>query len=236
MRTGARWLGLAALAGVLAGCAAVGLGDAGTVYSCGSISVPLDVLEGGRPATDLNASHRAALRQVTADLTMDVRDLSEWLIVTASGRRLVILGPSQDDHVSDGSPLHSVVAADRGEEGWQLDLAGACELGLALDGLGNADVRLDPDAPPPSGDATELHLLVTERACASGKSAEGRIRVVSHRYSDDQLQIAVGVEPRAGDQECPGNPETPFVLRLEEPLGDRTVVDATTYPTTELEP
>lgn len=229
-------LGVVALAVVLAGCSAVGLGDAAPAYSCGSISVPLDVLEGGRPATELDATHRAALRQVTADLTMEIGDLSEWRIVTANGRRIVILGPPQDDHIGDGSPVNSVVAADRGDDGWQLDLAGACELGLDLDGLGNADVRLDSGAPPPTEDATELHLLVTERACASGKSAEGRIRVVSQRYTADELQIAIGVEPRPGDQECPGNPETPFTVHLEEPLGDRVIADATTYPPTKLEP
>lgn len=236
MRTGVREVGAAALAVALAGCAAVGLGGAGPVYRCGAISVPLDVLENGRPATDLDAAQRAGLRQVTADLTMDVGDLAGWRIVTASGRRVVILGPPQADHVGDGSPVNSVVAADRGDGGWQLDVAGACELGLELDGLGNADVRLDPGAPAPTADATELHLLVTERACAGGESAEGRVRVVSQRHTDDELQIAVGVEPRAGDQECPGNPETPFTLRLEEPLGDRTVSDATTYPTSDIGP
>ena len=82
----------------------------------------------------------------------------------------------------------------------------------------NWDLAFEPD---PS--ASELHLLVQEQACASGRSAEGRIdvRVVT---TDDTIGLNVRVRPLGGDQECPGNPNTPFVLALPEPVGQRRIV------------
>jgi hypothetical protein len=68
----------------------------------------------------------------------------------------------------------------------------------------------------------EVPIVVDEVACASGRSAEGRI-VVEVVYGSDAIDIAVGVRPLGGDQECPSNPDTPFTVELSEPLGDRTI-------------
>lgn len=40
------------------------------------------------------------------------------------------------------------------------------------------------------------------------------------------MLIELGVERLTGDQTCPGNPEREFTLELEEPIGDRDLVDA----------
>lgn len=68
----------------------------------------------------------------------------------------------------------------------------------------------------------EVPIVVNEVGCASGRSAEGRI-VVEVAYGSDAIDIAVGVRPLGGDQECPSNPDTPFTVELTEPLGDRTI-------------
>ncbi len=47
--------------------------------------------------------------------------------------------------------------------------------------LGAADWWLDTHEPAPDAASTELQLLVLERACASGSSAEGRIADPAHR-------------------------------------------------------
>ena len=78
--------------------------------------------------------------------------------------------------------------------------------------------------------ATRLPLLVQERECASGQSAEGRIERPDVEYRSDAVIVTVRVRDLGGDQDCPGNPDTPFVLRLDEPVGDRELLDGGKRP------
>lgn len=99
------------------------------------------------------------------------------------------------------------------------------------DGLGDpepADWQVAPDAAV--GPSTRsVRVLVQERGCASGRSAEGRIRAeVDHRA--DAVVVSIGVRPYGGDQDCQGNPTTPYTLDLGEPLGDRPILGETSFP------
>lgn len=99
--------------------------------------------------------------------------------------------------------------------------------------LGDAIVTLDPDNLP-DADSTEVHLLVTETACAGGEPADGRValeRLVEH---EDRVELAVGVEALDGAQTCQSNPPTPFTVELDEPLGARALVDVGVDPEREL--
>lgn len=100
--------------------------------------------------------------------------------------------------------------------------------------LGGAIVALDPDNSP-DPDSSQVHLLVTEVACAGGKPADGRVtlgRLVEH---EDRVELVIGVETPPGDgQTCPSNPPTPFAVELDEPLGARALVDVAVYPEREL--
>ncbi len=42
--------------------------------------------------------------------------------------------------------------------------------------------------------------------------------------------ITIEVIPRAGPNACPGNPDTPYTVELDEPLGDRQLLDGRTDP------
>jgi hypothetical protein len=98
---------------------------------------------------------------------------------------------------------------------------------------GDAIVALDPDNPPDPG-SSEVHLLVTEVACAGGRPADGRVtleRLVEH---EDRVELVIGVEAPEGDQTCPSNPPTPFTVELDEPLGDRILLDVAEDPEQEL--
>jgi hypothetical protein len=99
---------------------------------------------------------------------------------------------------------------------------------------GAAAVALDPDHPL-DPDSREVHLLVTEQACASGQVAEGRVRLAMLTESEDTVDVAIGVEPLTGDATCPSNPPTPFVVELDEPLGERLVRDLTVDPPQEID-
>ena len=92
---------------------------------------------------------------------------------------------------------------------------------LDLDDPVPADWRVDPTASVAPADRV-IPIIVNERNCASGHSADGRI-VVDVSYTPDDVHLDVGVRPRGGDQDCQGNPDTPHDVQLREPLGEREV-------------
>jgi hypothetical protein len=68
-------------------------------------------------------------------------------------------------------------------------------------------------------------VTVLERGCASGRDAEGRSEA-SVSYERDRVTIDIGVRPYGGGQDCPSHPSTPYVVDLDEPLGNRTIAGA----------
>jgi hypothetical protein len=90
-----------------------------------------------------------------------------------------------------------------------------------------ADWRVD-GTPDPA--ATEVSILVHENACASGQSADGRIQEPDVDYRRDAVVVTVRVRQRSSSEACQGNPDTPYILRLDEPLGDRMLLDGGTSP------
>jgi hypothetical protein len=81
---------------------------------------------------------------------------------------------------------------------------------------------------PAPGDRT-LDLMVQEVACASGQPAEGRIGPIV-KYEADKITVTITVKNAEGFQSCPGNPDTPFTLMLDEAVGDRVIYDGRTSP------
>jgi len=87
--------------------------------------------------------------------------------------------------------------------------------------LAPARWQVDPDAQL-DGASTAVPILVQEIECAGGQTATDRINV-GVDYSPDQVMFAVDVGQLPGEQTCPENPVTSYVVELEEPLGERTV-------------
>lgn len=71
----------------------------------------------------------------------------------------------------------------------------------------------------------EVEIVVHEIGCADGDSAEGRIEEPEVEYTSDAVIVTVRVRAKGGDVTCPGNPLTPHVLELEEPIGERELLD-----------
>lgn len=88
-------------------------------------------------------------------------------------------------------------------------------------------VRWTLDQNPPSLDVAELQLLGHERRCAGGQSAEGRISYELVETSEE-VKVVVKIVPRSGLQTCQGVPPTPIVVPLDQPLGERRLVDGAT--------
>jgi hypothetical protein len=82
-------------------------------------------------------------------------------------------------------------------------------------------------------ETTEFLALVTERACASGQTSEGRIVGPEIEVDDSSVVVTFGVRPLSGAQACPGNPATMVEVELDEPLGHRTLLDGGRQPPVE---
>lgn len=87
---------------------------------------------------------------------------------------------------------------------------------------GPATWRVDPARPPMAG-ATSVAVLLTESACASGRSPAGRVLPPEVDYRADRIVISLSVRSWPGD--CPSNPEYRLVVELNEPVGDRLLAD-----------
>ena len=110
-------------------------------------------------------------------------------------------------------------------------VASSCGLFQQLAPPGAARWALLPDAQI-GPETAEFTALVTEVACASGQSSEGRIVGPDISYTGESVTITFAVRG-IGEANCPSNPPTPVVVTLEEPLGDRVLLDGGTDPARE---
>lgn len=217
---------------VLSGCAAAPRSPAeATEYDCNGRSVPRAALE---ERVALSDEARGALTEAAGaeGQEMDLSVDAGWFIVSESATRVEVLRALPELRDLENGEIPSdheylaveMVDMDGTGRSWRTWSSSPCALRLELDGLGIATVAL---ASAPDSTTRDLDLVVTERACNSGEGAEGRVEVVSLDETEERIEVVIGIRPR--DQEfvdCPGNPATPFTVSLEEPVGDREVVDA----------
>ncbi|MDP9225021.1 MAG: hypothetical protein M3P18_14475 [Actinomycetota bacterium] len=105
---------------------------------------------------------------------------------------------------------------------------GACS-GIPTGESGPATWTHDPAAEI-GPDTTEFTAWVTERACAGGQSSADRITGPDTQVSAEAIVVTFGVRPLTGAQDCQGNPPTPVIVRLPEPLGARMLLDGGREP------
>jgi hypothetical protein len=100
---------------------------------------------------------------------------------------------------------------------------------IVTHGLGSSEWRVDR-ASPPTPRSSSFRIEVMERECASGSPADGRIAEPIVEYAEEAIIITVPVRRVEGAATCQGNPWTPFVLELDEPIGDRLLLDGGPWP------
>ena len=109
------------------------------------------------------------------------------------------------------------------------DCGDAQEVRLVLpDFIGEVEMQFDRRNPPDS-DSTTLHLLVTQKACASGRSGVERMLKPEVIESATEIRVAMGVIAGCGGR-CPGNPFVPITIKLAAPIGQRKIVDGLFLP------
>lgn len=84
-------------------------------------------------------------------------------------------------------------------------------------------ILLNPETVTP--DSTDIVLGVTRLGCANGET--GRVLPAVVDYGEDQIAIRVDVEAWSDQPaDCQGNEEVMFSVHLDEPIGQRELVDA----------
>ncbi len=112
----------------------------------------------------------------------------------------------------------------------QAVIQGQCALAIAAPaGTSFGRWWLDPAAPPPAAESTQLAILLRERDCASGKPPIGRVLEPTVVTTAQAIEVAIGIRQQ-GNADCPSNPAYSMQLLLPEPIGSRRLFDASQYP------
>jgi hypothetical protein len=150
---------------------------------------------------------------------------SGWFRVFETTSRVVFVAPG------DLTAPWVMVAFEVGPSGVVIDRYGQCQARVAMpEGATAADWWVDPAAGVPGPEATTVAGFVRERACASGRSPEGRILDPLVLYTEAAVLVVYAIEDLPGGQDCQGNPAFPITLELAEPIGDRALLDGATFP------
>jgi hypothetical protein len=128
-----------------------------------------------------------------------------------------------------------VVSFEPREDGSKWELAGlssSCRPRSVQEGFHVGEWRLARRAATevaPGADA--ISVLVRENACASGSNPKRRMAEPLISYGPRRIVVVVRIRPLKGEfQTCPLNPWIRYRIRLDEPIGARTVVDGGSFP------
>jgi hypothetical protein len=196
-------------------------------YACGRFPFGAEVLDITRSDERAATPAAAALRAHLAISGPDFERLPDhgWTLTgqDATGAQFVA--------VKAGDPGLWAVEVEPVGDAWTVSGWGDCRPTRVLpDGLGSADWWLPDDRPKPGPDTRTFEALVTERDCASGRPADGRIVGPDVVGVNSLVLVTFAVHPLAGVQTCPSNPATRVTVDLGEPLGTRTLLDGGTLP------
>jgi hypothetical protein len=151
-----------------------------------------------------------------------------WTVVSESDSTTTLLAPQ------DGRFGFASVSFDKEGDVWDPAGWGDCTPRLAR--LGKSVLRwaFTENSHPPQPDATELALLVTEVECSSGRKLDGLIEA-DVEYGEDRIEVVLTAPGGIGGN-CIGTAPTEYTLELDEPVGQREVVDLSVYPVVEPKP
>ena len=157
----------------------------------------------------------------------------DWYVAEEGRRSLHLFGVARDAHEDPTGMRYAGAEFERTNDSWVPRSWGQCRIEVSASGWGNARFVLDPNVEPDPA-STSIFVQAWEMACAAGRAPEGRdVEAVVLAEDGDSVSVVILVEPVRGGADCQGNPSFPFEVDLAEPLGDRTVRDASFDPPAE---
>lgn len=197
-------------------------------YGCGGggTFTPRDIEEGPEPSQDiLDALHE--LPQ-----TMDGAMLPEdgWKVVAEEGRATTLLA------ASDGEIAFASATFERQGNDWKPARWGDCTPRLVVEDKSVLRWAFDSSSFPPDPEATQLTVLASDSQCSSGRDLEGLIEP-EVTYGKSRIEVVLTAPSletgKNSAYTCIGTAPTEYTLELDEPVGEREVVDPSVYPAVE---
>ena len=219
----------------------VSVGD-DVVLSCGSgdPKFAASAMEGGVSGLADEAEVAAALESLAAEAGIDApRELqgggdiadAEWIVLGSEGdgaSEELSVGVGHWDANGPSGNGEYVILGRRGD-GWRAVGWGNCNLAPVLaPGLIWAEIA----APAAGLDRAEpsVTVEVNERKCTSGRDPEPFLNEPVVVESEASVIVYWTSDSPKGVATCPGNPSVRRVVQLREPLGDRALLDGSTWP------
>lgn len=184
-----------------------------------------------RPRLDPDSDLGTAVR-TTARPHIAARLIDRWTLVDQVGSiayLLIWMKDTAETRALDSPPIIAATYERSADGTWSFAGTGGCEPQRYFDdGLLPASWSLRT---VPSSDATSVDIGVSSDECSSGQSAAGRLTEPMVEYHADAVVITTRVVPLPpGGYTCPGSPSAPMTVQLDEPLGDRQLLDGRWYP------
>jgi hypothetical protein len=209
------------------------------LVSCGGEqSWPVSAMVDGIPNDIDEAEIRSVFGLLEAEMGIDApsaiqehgADRAPYVVLADDGDEIV-LGVGRwtiDGPVDDAD----VVTLTRGKQGLEATGWGDCNnLAVALaEGRSQVEVTAPDGGVDPATTAPEI--LVTEVQCSSGRDPQPYLGAPKVVEEGDRVLVSVTSEKVNGAANCIGNLPVPLTIELEEPIGDRELVDAGTWPPT----
>lgn len=219
----------------------------GSYYRCDDLRIVSEVLARHRPGSDLDYPSRTALESEPATAAgerLHLGDLADWTVIEDGERRVALVQPhiGAIDPSASGATWLDLAVAERlgplgrsGRPTWRVRPMELCVMHaeFARGEARWAMAGLDPDHPARPTD-TRVHVLVRTAAC--GADPGERVTLLKDEYGADSVGVMLGVLPAPAGARCGDEALTPFAIDLDEPLGERTLVDPRFYPPVPLAP
>ena len=138
-------------------------------------------------------------------------------------------GADKPPELADRPPFVQMVAA-RAANGWEVLYWEGCRPSVILEDREIGQWVLDPAAPQPGAGSTRFAALVYARECSGGRGPNGRILPPTIVYGEREILVLFTLTPLPGPHDCQGTPPARVVVELREPIGNRQLLDASTYP------
>lgn len=197
---------------------------------------PASAMDGGIDSRVSRAELTHALEAVVAEAGIDAPlalqgvDVGEapWFVLAESERYVVVAAGTWNEHGPDGRD-GQVVRLEREATGWKVRGWGSCT-GLApVVEPGRQWVQIE-SATSPDPTATEVAVEILEIQCTSGRDPRPFLQEPTFVEDDDSVTVFWTSLVPEGASTCIGSAPVPHGLRLNEPLGDRELLDGSRWP------
>lgn len=192
--------------------------------SCGSpLPFGAEALGGARSAEQADHPAAAALRKLLRESSLPRR--GGWQVVVLSDTSALFLLPEPRDREA---PFWSAEFENQAGT-WNYVRSGQCALQPIFEDLEAASWQLAPGQQI-TPETRTFDVLVTASGCSSGERPDGRIAPAAAIYQETSVTVIFGARPLPGAQTCQSAPPAMVTLRLDEPLGDRQLLDGSVFP------